>query len=58
MSRFLTAPTTWLLKLYFLSSSEKTIPDYEFNNESTTSALLFPMHETIPIPVTTTLLMI
>ena len=40
------------------SSSEKAIPDFVFNNEFKTSFLLLPIHETIPIPVITTLLMI
>jgi hypothetical protein len=48
-------PQTWLLKLYFLYSSEKVIPDFVLRRESKTSFLLLPIHDTMPEPVITTL---
>ena len=39
-------------------SSEKEIPDLEFNNDWCTSSWLLPRQETIPKPVITTLFII
>src|SRR5262249_19999119 len=48
------SPCTWQRKPSSAYFSARTMPDFASRNEAMTSCVLFPMEETIPIPVTTT----
>src|SRR6476659_1389249 len=48
------SPCTWQRKPSSAYFSARTMPDLASRSEATTSWVLFPMEETIPIPVTTT----
>src|ERR1700719_3875230 len=48
------APCTWQRKPSSAYLSARTMPDLASRNDATTSCVLLPMDETMPIPVTTT----
>src|SRR3984893_4168727 len=48
------APCTWQRKPSSPYLSARTMPDLASRNDATTSCVLLPMDETMPIPVTTT----
>src|SRR5262245_44747241 len=50
----LTAPCTWQRKPSSAYLSARTMPDLASLSEASTSWVLFPIEETIPMPVTTT----
>ena len=47
-------PCTWLRKPWLANSSERVMPDFASRRLASTSCVLFPIDETMPIPVTTT----
>src|SRR5580693_3950391 len=51
------APCTWQRKPSSAYLSARTMPDLASRSDASTSCVLLPMDETIPIPVTTTRLM-
>src|SRR3712207_6101345 len=53
----LMVPATWERKPCSAISSDRSMPERPAFNDSSTSAALLPMGETIPMPVTTTRLM-
>jgi hypothetical protein len=48
------APCTWQRKPSFSYVSDLVMPDFASRNEASTSWVLLPMDDTMPIPVTTT----
>ena len=48
------APCTWQRKPSSAYLSARTMPDLASRSDATTSCVLLPMDETMPIPVTTT----
>ena len=52
------APCTWQRKPSSAYLSARTMPGFASRNEASTSCVLLPMDETMPIPVTTTRLIL